>query len=70
MPPKTLAWTLLLVFVSAAATQFLANGVDVFRTDLATWQIVINSGVTAVIAYIVTLVAPPAGRALKLLPPK
>ena len=48
----------IVVFISAAGTQFLANVVDVFNTDWSTWTIIINSGVIAVVAYIVAWLTP------------
>lgn len=61
---KQALWVLLLVFVSAAGVQFLANVTDIFATDLATWKIVVNSGVMAVVSYVLMWVAPrvPIGR--------
>jgi hypothetical protein len=48
----------LVVFLGAAATQFLNNVTNVFDTDLATWQIIINSGIMAVITYVVAWLVP------------
>jgi len=46
------------VFIAAAGTQFLANATNVFETDWSTWAIVINSGVVAVVTYVVAWLAP------------
>jgi len=53
------------VFVAAAGTQFLANVTNIFDTDWSTWTIIINSGVVAVVAYIVAWLTP-ANRAFGL----
>jgi low affinity Fe/Cu permease len=55
---KGMAWTVGLVFVVAAATQFLALGGDVFHTSETSWQVVINSGVAAVLALIINAASP------------
>ncbi len=55
---KQSLWTVAIVFVAACATQFLANVTDVFATDWATWKIVLNSGVVAVVAYVLAWLAP------------
>jgi len=49
---------LVVVFIGAAGTQFLANAVDIFNSDWSTWQIVINSGVVAVVTYVVAWLTP------------
>jgi len=46
------------VFIAAAGTQFIANVVNVFQTDWSTWTIIINSGVVAVVAYVVAWLTP------------
>lgn len=55
---KVSIWIIVLVFVAACATQFLANVTNVFQTDWSTWAIIINSGVVAVVAYVLQWVAP------------
>jgi low affinity Fe/Cu permease len=55
---KGMIWTLGLVFVVACATQFLALGGDVFNTSLSNWQIIVNSGVAALLAFAVNYLAP------------
>jgi hypothetical protein len=60
MPSKVQQFLLVIVcvFVSAAGTQFLANAVNVFETDWSTWAIIINSGIVAVVTYVVAWVLP------------
>jgi low affinity Fe/Cu permease len=55
---KGMLWTVGLVFVVAAATQFLALGGDVFHTSETSWQVVINSGIAAVLALIINAASP------------
>lgn len=55
---KRMAWTVGLVFVVAAATQFLSAGGDVFHTSLDAWQVVINSGIAAVLALVINAASP------------
>lgn len=47
-----------IVFVGAVGAQFLAMGVDIFHSDLATWQVIVNAGITAVITYVVAWLVP------------
>jgi len=49
---------IIVVFVSAAGTQFLGNVTNVFETDWSTWAIIVNSGVIAVVAYVVAWLLP------------
>jgi len=53
------------VFIAAAGTQFVANVTNVFETDWSTWTIIINSGVIAVVSYVVAYLMP-ANRAFGL----
>lgn len=46
------------VFIAAAGTQFLANATNIFETDWSTWTIIINSGVVAVVTYVVAWLTP------------
>ena len=55
---QQLILVLVVVFIGAAGTQFLTNAVDVFNADWSTWQIVINSGIVAVVTYLVAWVTP------------
>jgi predicted Na+-dependent transporter len=55
---KQFILVLVVVFVSAAGTQFLANAVDVFASDWSTWAIILNSGIVAVVTYVVAYLTP------------
>ena len=55
---KGMAWTVLLVFIVAAGAQFLALGGDAFNTSLSSWQVVVNSGIAAVIALAINWASP------------
>jgi hypothetical protein len=55
---KRMLWTAGLVFVTAAGAQWLALGNDVFNTDLASWQVVVNAGVAALVALVINWAAP------------
>ena len=55
---KGMAWTVVLVFVVAAGGQFLALGGDAFHTSLATWQVIVNSGIAAVVALAINWASP------------
>lgn len=46
------------VFISSAGVMFLNNVTNVFATDLATWQIIINAGIMGVVAYLVAWLTP------------
>ena len=41
------------VFIVAAGSQFALNVTNIFETPLATWQLCVNAGVIAVVAYFV-----------------
>jgi hypothetical protein len=43
----------LCVFVIAAGAQFLMNGNTVFDTSWSTWQVIINSGIVAVVGWVI-----------------
>jgi len=49
---------LVCVFIATAGVQFMNNVTNVFATDLTTWQIIINSGIMGVVAYIVAWLVP------------
>lgn len=55
---KSFLLTVLIVFVSAAGISFLSNVTNVLETDWATWQIVLNAGIVAVVSYIVAWCVP------------
>lgn len=55
---KGMLWTVGLVFVVAAGSQFLAAGGDVFHTSLDAWQVIVNSGVAAVVALAINAASP------------
>jgi len=48
----------LTVFIGACAAQFLMNVTNVFETDLNTWLVILNSGIVAVVTYIVAWLVP------------
>ena len=55
---KNALWVIGLTLITAAGAQFLALGGDVFNSSLSTWQVVVNSGIAAVIAYVISWAVP------------
>ena len=53
-----IVWTLALVFFTTFATQMLASGFDVFALDIGAVQAAANSGIAAILAFLVNYCAP------------
>jgi hypothetical protein len=60
MSPKVKQFFLvvIVVFVSACGATFLVNVTDIFNTPPSTWETIVNSGVIAVVSYIVAWLVP------------
>ena len=55
---KGIVWTLGLVFFVSCAQAFINVGGDLFSLDVSGWQLVINAGVSAVLAFVVNYASP------------
>ena len=55
---KQLAWMIGVVFVGAVLSQYIALGVNLTDIDQSTAELLLNSGVTAVVTAILAYITP------------